>query len=141
MLDAGSPSAANVLIVEDEFLVAMQLEDILTAAGYRVVGIVPDQVSMHAVGEPPEVAFVDLNLRDGPSGARIARQLAERFGTAIVYVTANPAQIGRPVPTAIGIVEKPFSDHAILAAISLATRGGAQDLPPGLDLCLPPAPE
>jgi CheY-like chemotaxis protein len=98
-----------VLIVEDEFLVALQLEDILSDAGYMVVGIVPDQASRHAVGERPEVAFVDLNLRDGPSGQRIARQLAERFGTAIVYVTANPAQIGQPVSTAIGVVEKPFS--------------------------------
>jgi DNA-binding response OmpR family regulator len=126
-----------VLIVEDEFLVALQLEDILSDAGYMVVGIVPDQASRHAVGERPEVAFVDLNLRDGPSGQRIARQLAERFGTAIVYVTANPAQIGQPVSTAIGVVEKPFSDHAILAAISLARQGEAEDLPPELDFYLP----
>jgi len=134
MLDSRRATRANVLIVEDEFLVALQLEDILTDAGHKVIGIVSDLASMHAVGEPPEVALVDLNLRDGPSGPTIARQLAERFGTAIVYVTANPAQIGRPAPTAVGVVHKPFSQNAILAAISLATRGEIEGLPAELDL-------
>lgn len=134
MLDSGRATGANVLIVEDEFLVALQLEDILTDAGHKVIGIVSDQASMLTVGEPPEVALVDLNLRDGPSGPSIARQLAERFGTMIVYVTANPAQIGRPAPTAIGVVHKPFSQHAILAAISVATRGYTEGLPAELDL-------
>ena len=87
------------------------------------------------------VALVDLNLRDGPSGSTIAHQLAERFGTAIVYVTANPAQIGRPAPTAIGVVQKPFSPHAILAAVSMATRGAAQSLPTELDFYPVPAAE
>jgi DNA-binding response OmpR family regulator len=134
MHDSGNAAGANVLIVEDEFLVALQLEDILTDAGHKVIGIVPDQAALHAIAEPPEVALVDLNLRDGPSGPGIARQLAERFGTAIVYVTANPVQIGRPAPTAIGVVHKPFSQGAILAAISLATQGEVERLPAELDL-------
>jgi DNA-binding response OmpR family regulator len=140
MLDSGNDTGANVLIVEDEFLVALQLEDILTEAGHKVIGIVPDQASVLAVGEPPEVALVDLNLRDGPSGPRIARHLAERFGTAIVYVTANPAQIDRPAPTAIGVVHKPFSQQAILAAISLATHGEMEGAPAEFDLYPRPGP-
>jgi DNA-binding response OmpR family regulator len=139
MLDTGKTLGANVLIVEDEFLVALQIEGILTDAGHRVVGIVADQASMLAIDEPPAVALVDLNLRDGPSGSTIAQQLAERFGTVIVYMTANPAQIGRPAPTAIGVVQKPFSQHAILAAVSMATRGEAQILPTELDFYPVPA--
>lgn len=73
-------------------------------------------------------------MRDGPSGPTIARQLAERFGTIIVYVTANPGQIGTPAPTALGVVQKPFSQHAILAAVSLALKGEAETLPPELNL-------
>jgi DNA-binding response OmpR family regulator len=141
MLDTGHAIGANVLIVEDEFLVALQLEDILTEAGHRVVGIVSDQAAMGTVVEPPQVALVDLNLRDGPSGPTIAQQLAERYGTVIIYVTANPAEIGRPAPTALGVVQKPFSHHAILAAVSLATKGEAEALPAELDLYRLPAAE
>ena len=135
MLQATSRASANVLIVEDEFLVALQLEDILTDAGHKVVGIVPDQASAQAIAARPEVALVDLNLRDGPSGLTIAQQLAERFGTVIVYVTANPGQICTPAPTALGVVQKPFSHHAILAAVTLAMNGEAEDVPPELSLC------
>jgi DNA-binding response OmpR family regulator len=137
MLDTriSGEAGANVLIVEDEFLVALQLEDILTDAGHTVVGIVPDQAAVQALAEPPEVALVDLNLRDGPSGPTIAWLLAEKYGTTIVYVTANPGQIGSPAPTAIGVVQKPFSEDAILAAVAVARHGAAQALPPELDLC------
>ena len=65
-------TGANVLIVEDEFLVALELEDILTDAGHTVVGIVPDQAAIHRLDKTPEVALVDINLRDGPSGPTIA---------------------------------------------------------------------
>jgi DNA-binding response OmpR family regulator len=130
----GNFTGANVLIVEDEFLVALELEDILTDAGHTVVGIVPDQAAARRLDKPPEVALVDINLRDGPSGPSIARHLAERFGTIIVYVTANPGQIGQPAATALGVVQKPFSQHAILAAITLAVTGQADNLPSDLNL-------
>jgi len=137
MLQAtGNCAGANVLIVEDEFLVALQLEDILTDAGHNVVGIVPDQAGIQRLDQPPQVALVDLNLRDGPSGPAIARQLADRFGTVIVYVTANPGQIGQPASTALGVVQKPFSQHAILAAVALAVTGEADHLPHELNLYL-----
>lgn len=115
--------SANVLIVEDEFLVALDLEDLVTEAGHQVVGIVSDHPSAGAVAEQPQVAFVDLNLRDGPTGTAIACDLSRRFGTSIIYVTANPRQIGVPAPTAIGYIQKPFSREAILAALAIAMNG------------------
>ena len=112
--------AATVLIVEDEILVALQLEDILSDAGHRVIGIVPDHASLRDIPDTPQVALVDLNLRDGPTGPEIARKLSQIFGTKIVYVTANPGQIGDPAPTAVGIIQKPFSQAGIVAAIGWA---------------------
>lgn len=134
MSQTGISAGANVLIVEDEFLVALQLEDILTDAGHKVIGIVPDRDSAGRLAEPPQVALVDLNLRDGASGPIIAQQLAEKFGTMIVYVTANPAQIGTPASTAVGVVQKPFSRHDILAAVAIAAGGSAQDVPSEVSL-------
>jgi DNA-binding LytR/AlgR family response regulator len=130
-------AGAQVLIVEDEFLVALELEDIVTEAGHDVIGIMPDRASVLRLEKAPQVALVDLNLRDGPSGPSIAQMLAERYGTVIVYVTANPAQIGAPAPTAIGVVQKPFSQAAIVAAITCATGGGLAASPAELDLYQP----
>ena len=74
----------GILIVEDEFLVALDLEEIVCQAGYRVVGIISDVKGAEALSEPPAAAFVDLNLRDGPTGGIIAKQLAAKFGTRII---------------------------------------------------------
>lgn len=115
----------KVLIVEDEFLVALQLEDILQDGGHAVIGTVPDMASLAMLGEAPDVALVDLNLRDGLTGPAIAQDLASRFGARVIYVTANPTQIDAPAPTAVGIVQKPFTPNSILAAISYALASSA----------------
>lgn len=114
---------AKVLIVEDEFLLAMQLEDMLLDNGYAVLGTVTDVASLAMLGEAPDVALVDLNLRDGLTGPAIARDIAGRFGARVIYVTANPAQIDTPADTAIGVVQKPFSPRAILASVTYALSG------------------
>jgi len=118
-----SRGAAKVLIVEDEFLVALQLEDILSDGGHAVLGTFPDAASVAALGEAPDVALIDLNLRDGLTGPAVARDLAGRFGARVIYVTANPGQIGKPAATAVGIVQKPFSRQAILSAIAYVLAG------------------
>lgn len=110
----------SVLIVEDEIFIAMEIERILADAGYNVVAIAADQQEALRACSNVEVAFVDLNLRDGLTGPTIARKLAQS-GVRVVYVTANPAQIGEPVPTTIGCIRKPFTDQAILSAAALAS--------------------
>ena len=117
------PDSGKVLIVEDEFLVALQLEDILCDGGHAVLGTVLDMESCIMLEEGPDVALVDLNLRDGLTGPEIARQLALRFGARVIYVTANPGQIDVPAPTAIGFVQKPFTRGSILGAVEYAVAG------------------
>ncbi|TCM18105.1 response regulator receiver domain-containing protein [Novosphingobium sp. PhB165] len=114
---------AKVLIVEDEFLVALQLEDILSDGGHAVLGSFPDAASVAMLGEAPDVALVDLNLRDGLTGPAIAREIAIKFGSRVIYVTANPGQIDLPATTAVGVVQKPFSREAILSAVAYALAG------------------
>jgi len=113
-------TCGNFVIVEDEFLVAFQLEDILLDMGHEVVATVPDLAAAEAIHQRTDVALVDLNLRDGPTGPAIAHMLSERFGTRIIYVTANSAQIGEPAATAVGVVHKPFSRAVIEAAVAYA---------------------
>ncbi|MCB2075297.1 MAG: response regulator [Novosphingobium sp.] len=126
--------SARILIVEDEALVALELEELLTDAGYKVIGMVADQASLRSICEQPELALVDVNLRDGPSGPVIARQLANGFGTKIVYVTASSSDIGEPAPTTVGVIQKPFCEQTVLAAVDFATNGKSEMMspPPGL---------
>lgn len=117
----------TALIVEDEIFVALDLERILTDAGYHVAGIAADSRTAIECAPGCTFAFVDVNLRDGATGPEIARRIAEDHGVKIVFVTANPAQIGTGVE-ALGYIRKPFSERAILAAAALAT-GAAQAEP------------
>ena len=120
--NTGSPP--KILIVEDEFLVALQLEDMIEGEGYQVLAIVPDRASLERLEDMPDVALVDLNLRDGLTGPEIAHALARNYGCKVVYVTANPGDIAEPAHTAVGIVQKPFSSAAILNAVNFALTGG-----------------
>lgn len=112
----------RTLIVEDEIFVALDLERILEDRGYDVVAIAADRAEALQHGALCDVAFVDINLRDGPTGPEIARTLATQHGVKIVFVTANPAQIGPSAADAICYVRKPFGEEAILAAAAM-TRG------------------
>lgn len=112
-------SPKTALIVEDEIFVALDLERILIEAGYHVAGIAADQSAAMAAAPGCGMAFVDVNLRDGPTGPTIGRRLSKEFGMKVVFVTANPGQIGDP-DGALGYVSKPFSERSILAAAAVA---------------------
>lgn len=112
---------ATALIVEDEIFVALDLERILTDAGYRVAAIAADRDTALKAAPECSIALVDINLRDGPTGPALAALLARDYGIRVVFVTANPAQIGEDAP-ALGYVRKPFTAEGILAAAGLAAR-------------------
>lgn len=118
----------RALIVEDEIFVALDLERILEDRGYHVVAIATDREEALAHAGLCEVAFVDINLRDGPTGPEIASLLAIEHGVKVVFVTANPAQIGASANDAICYVRKPFCEESISAAAAL-TRGEPLDNP------------
>ena len=121
--DLGYLMSRTALIVEDEIFVALDLERILTDAGYTVVGIAADRrEALEAAGDC-QFAFVDVNLRDGCTGPGIAETMAEH-GIRVVFVTANPAQIGRD-SSALGFVRKPFSEASILNAAAIASNDDA----------------
>ena len=110
----------TALIVEDEIFVALDLERILLDAGYNVAAIAADSETALAAAPGCDVAFVDVNLRDGMTGPTLARRIACEHGIKVVFVTANPGQIGDD-PLALGYVRKPFSEPAILAAAKVAS--------------------
>lgn len=115
----------SVLIVEDEILVALDLKDTLEELGFAPVNVASDMPSARALGASvPEVAFVDVNLRDGPTGPDIGAFLADR-GTTVMFLTANPRQV-RSDGTGLGVLSKPVGREQVQAAarFAVACRSG-----------------
>ena len=114
----------RALIIEDEILVALDLENALIEIGIDVVGIAADRSSALQIAacEPVDFALVDVNLRDGQTGPSIGRTLAVEHGVKVIFVTANPAQLGDGVEGAIGVMSKPFSDASISATVQFLSQ-------------------
>lgn len=114
----------TALIVEDEIFVALDLERILEDAGYQVAAIAADAPTALRAAPGCGFAFVDVNLRDGPTGPDIAQRIARDYGVKVVFVTANPGQIVDR-QAALGYVRKPFNEESILAAAHAAVANPA----------------
>ncbi|WP_339691812.1 response regulator [uncultured Parasphingorhabdus sp.] len=98
----------QIMIVEDEFLIAMEMEQIVGNLGYDCIGVADDTDSaIELVAKKPEIALVDVNLSDGPTGPVIGSRLANEFGVKVVFVTANPKQLGDGIEGTLGAVTKP----------------------------------
>jgi DNA-binding response OmpR family regulator len=123
---------AKILIVEDEMLVAMNLEMILEELGHQPVGIVPDLASAEPFYDAAlDLALVDLNLRDGLTGPEIAERLSA-CGVPVLFITANPRILGNGVAGTIGVLTKPTDPPTVHAAVDyvLGVREGRQCTPP-----------
>lgn len=124
---------APILIVEDEFFIALEMQNILQNEGYEVVGIAADQESALACAQKkPALALVDLHLRDGVTGPEIGALLAREYQASVLFVTANPRILGDGVPGTIGVVNKPVDRQGLLSAVryALQVHDGVNDNPP-----------
>ncbi|HEY2660860.1 MAG TPA: response regulator [Caulobacteraceae bacterium] len=120
----------RILIVEDHPVISRMLEVTLESLGQRVVGVAADAagVRRHDVG-PIDLAIVDVNLADGPTGLAIAAYLSKE-GVAVVFHTTDPGRIPAGFPHALGLLEKPFTLKGLCEVVQLAgsyrrRRGGA----------------
>lgn len=125
---------ARILIVEDEMLVALELEAILEDLGHTPVGIAPDlETALQLSDHCPDLALVDLNLRDGLTGPQIGEMLCRDHGVSVLFVTANPRVLGDGIVGTIGVITKPTDPAAIKAAVTYALRVSKGD-----DTAIPP---
>lgn len=113
--------SCKILVVEDEIFVAIEIEYVISELGHDPVGIAADRSAALELGTKAEVALVDLNLRDGATGVEIGRELADRHDVTVLFMTANPSQLGDGVPGTLGVIAKPVADDELRAAIRYAT--------------------
>ena len=83
----------NILIVEDEFIVANDLRLKLTKAGYQICGIAPSvEEAKKMIGQfNPTWVLLDIFLQDGSLGTDLAPMLAEK-NIGFIYISANSNQ-------------------------------------------------
>ncbi len=122
----------RVLIVEDEAIVALTLEDVLTAAGYVVCCIAarPDEALAYVQAHGIDIAVIDVRLADGGDGIALAHQLAALGSMLILFATGNPAEVRNRARVGHGCLTKPFEGEWLIAAIE-AIRAGKQPVLPG----------
>ena len=119
--------AARILIVEDEFAVAMELEDHLTALGYSVVDHVmtgTDAVDCAAETDP-DLILMDVRLDGRMDGIEAAETIRDSQSLPIVFVTAysDDATLQRATDTTpFGYVVKPFEERELYAAVEVALQ-------------------
>lgn len=122
----------RILIVEDEIIVATEIEFVVEEMGHQAVAIAADQRSALAHASKVDIALVDLNLRDGPTGIDIGKILGQTHGVTVVFLTANPDQIREGVPGTLGVMQKPATDRDIreMVEFAIARRVAADARPP-----------
>lgn len=128
---------AKILIVEDEMLVAMELESILFESGFEPVGIAPDlKTAEQYFDQSIDLALVDLNLRDGLTGPQIGKMLGDK-GVTVLFLTANPRILGDGISGTIGVLTKPTDSNTVRHAVDYALGlrvGRKADAPRSLKL-------
>jgi len=112
------------MIVEDQAILAMELELVLADCGCDVVGCAMDTVGALTIAERerPDLALIDVNLLDGLTGPQIAQRLVAEHGAAVVFLTANPEQIPEGFAGALGAVCKPFDEQTIRGVVAFARQ-------------------
>ncbi|WP_062212727.1 response regulator [Aureimonas sp. AU12] len=122
----------SVLIVEDEMLLAMDLEDILVEAGYGVVGNAVDMHQAIAMCERQadqiDIAIMDVHLARGTSGVETAKVLRQRWDIPSLFVSGNIDEKMQALALKwqpAGFVGKPFSQREVLKALAAVSTSAA----------------
>lgn len=115
--------ATDVLVIEDEAVIAMDIKELAEELGHRVVEIARtrDEAVAAAARHAPGLVMADIRLADDSSGVDAVRDILARIDAPIVFVTAYPERLltgDRPEPTYL--VTKPFDRLSLKATIGQA---------------------
>jgi DNA-directed RNA polymerase specialized sigma24 family protein/CheY-like chemotaxis protein len=116
-------TAASVLIIEDEQLIAMDLARIVEEMGHRLCGTASRQKEAVELAERmrPGLVLADIQLQDGESGIQAVREILRRIDAPVIFVTGFPERLltGESLEPAF-VITKPFNPQALKTAIAQA---------------------
>ena len=114
---------SDVLIIEDEPIIAMDLETIVRDLGHNVTGVAVtrDEAVAQARAHRPGLVLADIQLADDSSGIDAVKDILADLSVPVIFITAFPERLltgERPEPTFL--ITKPFQRSTVKAAISQA---------------------
>lgn len=115
--------ATDILIIEDEPLIAMDIEQMVESLGHRVTAIARthrEAVALYNKSQP-KMILADIQLADGSSGIDAVNDILSHHSVPVIFITAFPERLltgERPEPTFL--VTKPFNPEMVKALISQA---------------------
>jgi PAS domain S-box-containing protein len=118
-------SSPRILLVEDEGIVALDIQSRLRRLGYSVTGIAPagEAAIQAATREPPDLALVDIRLKGSMDGIEVARHFRDKLHVPVVFLTAytDAATVERAKQTEpFGYLVKPFDEKELHTTIEVA---------------------
>lgn len=139
-----SGRALDVLIVEDEMLLAIELEHLVEEVGCYPLGLAMSSDEAVALAEQlhPDLALVDVHLSDGPTGVDVARKISQDCGGVALFMTANVKRLPEDFAGACGVIGKPYSEHGVKTALGYLSYCLTEGRAPGpvpVGLTLAPA--
>ncbi|MBE3638411.1 response regulator [Mangrovicoccus algicola] len=117
-------AAGRVMIIEDETIIAMDLEGIVSGIGHEVTGIARTAKTAVDLGksDKPDLVLADIHLADDSSGIDAVNELLAHFGELpVIFITAYPERLltgERPEPAFL--IAKPYNEDQVRSAISQA---------------------
>ncbi|MGD0864376.1 MAG: response regulator [Rhizomicrobium sp.] len=117
----------RILLVEDEFLIAMSIEGDLRDSGYDVVGIArsADTAAELSRSERPDLVLMDIRLVGKRDGIDAALEIYETTGIRCIFATAHcdTETIARARPAApLGWLHKPYGRDSLLSTVEESLR-------------------
>ena len=110
----------KILLAEDDMLIAMDMQMMLEDAGHDVIGpaaTVAQGLSL-AEADMPDVAVVDIGLKNGDSGIDLARHL-RAWDVPVVFVSGEPTRAYEGRDVAIAFLPKPVMPHDLVESIAV----------------------
>lgn len=140
-MSRGAP--LEVLIVEDEALLAHELGFLVREAGLKDVGHAMNSEEARRMARTlrPNLALVDVHLQDGPTGVEVVREIADHSGGVALFMTANLRRLPDDFAGACGVIAKPYSEQGVktaLAYLETCLRDGEAPGEPPFGLTLSP---
>ncbi|WP_448560655.1 response regulator [Trichothermofontia sp.] len=115
----------DVLIVEDEAVVAWGIQEILEKQGYRVIGIVAsgEEAIQQAIATQPGLIIMDIRIAGAIDGIEAAREIQRQLDIPVVFLTAHTDEVTVDRAMTIspfGYIVKPFSPEQLQTVVDLA---------------------
>lgn len=113
----------RVLIIEDEPIIAMDIENLVQDMGHEVIGVARThkEAARLAQQETPGIILADIKLADGSNGIDAVNEILDNIEVPVVFITAYPEQLltgSKPEP--VYLITKPFQPEMVKAVMSQA---------------------